>query len=726
MKKILVSLLVLAGAFAISSCVKEEVKEPRIIKNCVGLVCSFAIEDDTLQRFTNIIGKSTDRVVKRTQLRGAEDQVVWTVPDDGREANNTQLMIRNLTLCPEEDCTLSSNPTGWVFASTDPRTVIVSGVIVNPDGSTREISKEVQVDLEIAPPIVTITKDNPGELNYTFEADSTDTGIPDGATYTWFVDGDEVGEGDTIAYEFPVAATSHEVKLIVSSPDMGDDLEVVNTIVSGTIPPAIEKNTVDGKRITLTADATATGLPAGTVFTWSVSGQPSITATGSTVTLELPEYNTSYDISVKSTAPGAASGIQSQPLSVKTGFGIPTIEKQAIGGSGTDYNLTVNLDGTGILASQVAFAWKFDGVLSSETGQTAEHEFGTAGNHTIELTVTPTGADPIVMPVQNITIGAPDIPNLDYQVDSTNPRFVTVTADLLDTGIDSTWTRTWDFGDGTIITDQDSVTHEFALTSTQHTVTFTATKNGLTRTATETVTTGDATIPLSFSISPNLSDSSGLTYRIDTSTSEFQNSGITSAWNLNWSSTPAATFSPSTSKIGSYVDVTFSQYNTSHTITLNATPPAGSGIPTPSPASTSITTGQQPILYPSAITLLLGGWKTGWSWVGQQNQKITSQGYLSDTGLKSAIINNNMTVTFTCEDGYYISDKFSGEATEFKFDNNIGPNNERPTKALRLYSIAGNSAHLLQDTVVPNIIYQRGSPSVNISATQLGCWKLNT
>ena len=182
-------------AFMIGSCSKnEQVQEPQIIKSCIGLVCSFAIEDDTLNRFTNLLGKSIDRVVKRTQLRGAQDQVIWNISGGGQEANNTQLMERGLTPCLDEGdtCSLNSNPTGWVFTSTDPQQVSVSGTIVNADGTTREINKETAVSLEIAPPVVTITKDNAGELNYTFTADSADTGIPEGATYTWTVDG-----GDT-------------------------------------------------------------------------------------------------------------------------------------------------------------------------------------------------------------------------------------------------------------------------------------------------------------------------------------------------------------------------------------------------------------------------------------------------------------------------------------------------------------------------------------------------
>jgi len=723
MKKTILSLSVLAGAFALSSCEKaEQVQEPKIVQQCNGLVCSFAIEDDTLQRYTNLLGKSTDRVVKRTQLKGAQDSVTWIIQGGGKEANNTQLLDRGLTPCSVDDgdtCSLTSNPTGWVFKSTDPQEVSVSGTIVNADGTTREITKETTVDLSVGVPTVKITKDNAGELNYTFEADPADTGIPTDAKYTWTVDGRDEKVGELVNYLFTKAGTDHVVKLVVSSDELADDIVVTNTITSGAIPPTVEKDTVNGKKVTLTANAADTGLPAGTAFTWSVDGQSGITATGSTVTLDLPSYNTAYNITVKATAPGASSGIESQALSVTTGFGKPVIESSAIGGEGTDYSFTANLDNTGITQAEVyTFSWKFDGAASSETTQTVEHEFGMAGNYTVALTLTLTNGDQITVSPVTITVGAPDIPNLSSDQDGSNPLVWNLSADLLNTGIDDSWTLAWSSTDAGVSfndTAAQNPTATFDLTSTQYTVKFTATKGGLTRENQETITTGAATTP---TITVDNSAGGAEDNNVYTVSVDLTDTGITDDWTLLWEKVVGGTVT-FTDATAASTDVTF-DYNTTNQIKLTATPPTGSAAAPVVTTPKNIIVGAEPVQYPFTATYRR---PTGSNMTAAELAARISSLNLSEAGLTSVIKTDGDSVIFTCSPGYYITPGAEELTPGPNLAFNQGPGDVMPGQVFvwKYSTFSGADEITVVSAFQPQIVLND-----NNATTQFGCWKLPT
>jgi hypothetical protein len=42
-------------------------------------VCSFAVEDVYLSRYYNILGKATDRVLKKSMIQGASDSLTWGI-----------------------------------------------------------------------------------------------------------------------------------------------------------------------------------------------------------------------------------------------------------------------------------------------------------------------------------------------------------------------------------------------------------------------------------------------------------------------------------------------------------------------------------------------------------------------------------------------------------------------------------------------------------------------
>ena len=133
--------------------------------------------------------------------------------------------------------------------------------------------------------------------------------------------------------------------------------------------------------------------------------------------------------------------------------------------SGTEYTLTADLANTVIVARDATFDWTINGD-SIGTTNPLEHDFLSQGSYTIYLAVTPTGASTLTNSTR-VTVGEADIPDLTATKTGTNPLEWTLTAELNNTGIDDTWTRTWDFGDGsTVVTGVNTANHTFPLTAT--------------------------------------------------------------------------------------------------------------------------------------------------------------------------------------------------------------------------------------------------------------------
>ncbi len=211
-KNILV-LSLLAGAFTISSCTKEEhVQEYHIKSVCSGLVCRLSVEDDAIDRYINLLGNPKDKVIKRVLLNSAQDEITWSILGNGTFADNSQLEHRNLAPCTDDEdgCSLNSNPTGFVFESIGPEQIGVSGSIINDDGSNTQIDEQETVDVEAGKPIVSIAHVTDDELAYTFTADTLNKGLPATATFN-------TPTAKNTNVTFPVAG-DHTVTMTATSP----------------------------------------------------------------------------------------------------------------------------------------------------------------------------------------------------------------------------------------------------------------------------------------------------------------------------------------------------------------------------------------------------------------------------------------------------------------------------------------------------------------------------
>lgn len=207
--------LFLITLFLVSCGKSQQVDELKIVSKCKGIVCSIAVDDVQLNRFTNLLGKNIDREVSRKALGDLTDGLVWQI-DNGEPATSSLLNNRELTPCFNEQCDLNSNPTGWLFYSTGTQNVSVKGRIVKEDGTTEEIDLQGPVSPGVAEPaILTQTEDG---ITYQFDVNIDMTGIPDNSTFNWYINGKLESQEKTFSYTFTDAGSEYEIKLVVDLP----------------------------------------------------------------------------------------------------------------------------------------------------------------------------------------------------------------------------------------------------------------------------------------------------------------------------------------------------------------------------------------------------------------------------------------------------------------------------------------------------------------------------
>ena len=516
MKNPILGVSLFLGALLIGSCSKtERVEKAQIGKQCNGKICSISIQDLQVDRFTNLIGKSIDRVVSRTALQAPKDNITWTIPNStfatSEELNKAFQSNPNILPCTDSVCTANSNPTGVIFNNLGVQEIAVIGTIVNADGSTTEIDQQITTDISIGKPLVSYSRDNPdGDLSYTFTADFNNTGIPSNATLSWsFSDGSDPESGTisdqdtaTTSHIFPTAGQTYQVTLLIQADDI-DDITVTQNVDTGAVAPTINEPEINGKKITLSANLDNTGLPAGSSFSWSaldINRNTVATGTGqSGVVLQLPDYNTAYSIKLIATRSDSGTSFTTTK-EVTTDFGTPTIDASSADGS-SRYTLTANLDNTGIPTDSSTFKWTVDNQEIGNT-QSIEHNFLNSGEHTINLVITPPNSQVINASPITVNIGEINLPNITHSISSNNHLEVNLATDLTNTGLDDgNWTLTWDFGDNSepvVINNPTAAAltqkHVFLTANSTFNITLTATQTGANnRVVAHTVTTNFGT-----------------------------------------------------------------------------------------------------------------------------------------------------------------------------------------------------------------------------------------
>ncbi|KEI35978.1 putative lipoprotein [Francisella sp. W12-1067] len=618
---------VLGLAVLLSSCSQEELTEYQIGTNCDGAVCSIELDQADLLRYTNVVGKTVDKVLKQEAVPDPQYNITWVLTD-GQFATNEQLGNSNLPLC-NGDCTYESNPTGWVFGSSGAHQIGVSGTITYPDGTVQSIDIAKTVSTEYGQVKIESEVVGGSGLDYKFTANTTDTGIPDDATFTWKIDGTEVGTTQEIEYLFPAPNTTYTVSVEVSV-----DGEVISTdtkdiltgeIVEPTLIPVVDSS--DPLTYTITADTTGTIIDSSWTKQWKINGNVVSGATTDILNYTFTQSDTTYQVEYIATK---GELTRSATKTIQVGEVIqPTLITTPDSSDPLTYTITADTTNTSIDSSWTK-QWKIDGsVVSGATTDTLNHTF-TQSDTTYQVEYTATKGQSIRTATDTIHIGTVNQPSLSYSQDGSDPLTWTMIADTTGTIIDSSWTKQWKVNDVVVPGSTDTLNYTFALTSTTYNVTYTATKGQSTRSVTEPVLTGPATAP---QLGSNRTDS--LEFDL---TADLTNTGITSDWALYWY------FSPSSPTSGTIINsdttnatVIFGDYN-NYVITFKATPPSGSGL---SPVTANI----------SIDTL-----KTSMTMTGGNYFNIEGKGPAPVTGITWSTSGGTDKITFTCPSGYAYPD----------------------------------------------------------------------
>lgn len=153
MKKLLKVLILSLILTLITSCIKqEEVTELKIISNCVDLTCHMELAEVNLIKSTNLLGKTSEKVVSKKVLSLGNYSIIWDIP--GTLASATELSNNNLPPCGNNGvCSANTNPTAYVFGSAGAFNISVTGQIKHSNGFVEDINESSTV----SPPGNTIT-----------------------------------------------------------------------------------------------------------------------------------------------------------------------------------------------------------------------------------------------------------------------------------------------------------------------------------------------------------------------------------------------------------------------------------------------------------------------------------------------------------------------------------------------------------------------------------------
>ena len=136
------------ASVCLSSCIKtQEIQEPKIVGACAQNICHIELVQADIFKTTNLLGKTTEKVLSTTPLRSASDSLTWTISDSGTWATSEEMSSSNLPACESSPCAPTDNPTGYVFptdSATHTHKVSVSATIIT-NGTTKEINLSTEI-----------------------------------------------------------------------------------------------------------------------------------------------------------------------------------------------------------------------------------------------------------------------------------------------------------------------------------------------------------------------------------------------------------------------------------------------------------------------------------------------------------------------------------------------------------------------------------------------------
>ncbi|APC94498.1 DUF3281 family protein [Francisella tularensis subsp. novicida] len=171
-KKVVIGAAIISGTVLLASCGKTTTAtELRIVDQCTPAndLCEFELTDAVVSRYTNILGKTIERVESKTPLHDIQGTITWNAPSTAGLADNATVKSAIGVSCQDDNCTANSNPTAYNLAAGS-NTISVSGT-VTVDGKTIDLATDVQPDV-----VETVAVEN----SHTFQSGN----LPSGSTIT--------------------------------------------------------------------------------------------------------------------------------------------------------------------------------------------------------------------------------------------------------------------------------------------------------------------------------------------------------------------------------------------------------------------------------------------------------------------------------------------------------------------------------------------------------------
>ena len=374
------------------------------------------------------------------------------------------------------------------------------------DSQDSPISKDIQITTPIQPATIDYKKVN--GLQYELTADTTDKGIPTGATYEWtLLDGTSIGSGSPLTYLFKKEQTTYTINLktIVNGATVGTTTKDVLT--GAPTQPTLTK-TQDGDNPliwTIIANTNGTNIDPSWTREWFVDGSKIVGKTGDSLTsYQFPLTDHTYTVKYVVSGPGHTN--REATIDVKTPIAVkPTLTSRLANSnySNLSYSVSADLTNTGI-TSAWSYKWTSDApsgttFLDDTAATTAVYFTDGAKEHTLTFTATPpSGANVTTQTIKITTTTQPA--TIDYTID-TSLKYK-LTANITNKGLPvSGVTYKW-FVDDTSITgvdpndpaDGSSITYLFDKENTTYQIGLETVINGnpLSRTS-RTITTGSST-----------------------------------------------------------------------------------------------------------------------------------------------------------------------------------------------------------------------------------------
>jgi PKD repeat protein len=381
--------------------------------------------------------------------------------------------------------TSDGNPTSWAWAFGDGGTsaeqdpvhvytsagqFTVSLEVRNPDGSnTTSIEQLIRTgapDLPLAEFTANLTSGrSPLAVGFTDES----TGSPDGWYWT-FGDGSFSTEQDPAhVYTSPGVYT---VSLEVTNPDGGNTrMKTDYIMVSSLSPPSANftgRPTCGKAPLAVTFSDMSTGIPA--TWTWDFGD-------GTTTTERNPSHTFTaagkYTISLTVTNAGGSNTSTRKDYVTVSGQARPPVANFNAKPTYGKAPLSVKFIDTSS-NSPTRWNWNFgDGTSSTE--QHPEHIYTIPGKYTVSLSAINSAGSTMKTRAKYITVKQISPPTANFAGKPTYGKSpLTVVFNDTSTGLPNRWV--WDFGDGTVVTDQHPV-HTYA-TAGKYTVSLKASNAG--------------------------------------------------------------------------------------------------------------------------------------------------------------------------------------------------------------------------------------------------------